>query len=180
MNKHNSTTMDLNKDKLDSIQSIITTAALLFGAWVGWSKFITGRVFHHRIDPAIAATVTLKNGVPQLLVTAKVTNIGQSKIDLKHNGCYLVVKSSPSRSPLPVTETPEWFRQRTVDVFSGQKQLESGEVLEEQAMFTLPAGNYSAFRLELRFESKPNIWQANFKGKVWGINTIVTPDATPV
>jgi len=127
--------MDL-KDIVGIVSSVVTLlATILAGGWA-YYRFVKGRVFKPRLTLTASARRFRANGTEYVLSTIELSNVGLSKIDI-HGAdlrvCSLSGKAVPERVTVPQRH---WLRTRRV--LLAHSWVESGEVLREQNLLTLP------------------------------------------
>ena len=96
----------------------------------------------------------------QLLATARVKNVGFSKVPIKQKGTGLRIFSPITGRPTSDILSVEWKHEGTFPVFEAHQWIESSETIEDQLLVTLPEGHSGIYRLELRLTSGRIVWKA--------------------
>jgi hypothetical protein len=144
-------------ERISSIlENIITIIALALGAMVGYFKFIKGRVYRPRIEPAVTGRIEKLNGLTMLVVHSEAKNVGNSKIslgpssglDIFFDGVRLFPKGG---QPLSIA-TVKWQEPISFRVFRDHHWVESGETIREEQMFSLSSPDLTAVKVALHLE----------------------------
>jgi hypothetical protein len=115
-------------------------------------KWFRGRLYHTRLE--VIVTGSFVSPYPsQLLATARVKNVGLSKVPIKQKGSGLRILSAISIQPTADVLSIEWKHEGTFPVFEAHEWIESNETIEDQLMLTLPEAHPGTYRLELHIVS---------------------------
>jgi hypothetical protein len=139
--------LQVTETVVNVFQALVTGAAVLGGAIWGYFKFVKGRTFSRRIEPAVAGEVTRRGGVVSVITTVTAKNIGASKIDIEPRYCALRVLAYRSGGEVGLGPV-SWTRLATLPVLAPHVLLEPGEPIGEQVLFEVPDHQYVAFKLE--------------------------------
>jgi hypothetical protein len=154
--------MDWSK-RIDILSKLFTIAAIVVGGIWSYLKFIRGQLFAIRLKPKVEGKYIFIGESKHLLVTVQLTNaaaspVNLSKVIIRHEGSGLSVFTYNVRDYRPETHNVNWDRLATFPVFELHQWVEAGEEIKEQRLVPLPAGDYVAFKLELRIVSKSYVW----------------------
>jgi hypothetical protein len=142
-------------DKIfDIFSKLLTMIALVLGAIVAYFKFVKGRIYRPRIEPAITGKFAEVNGISFVLIEIILKNVGTSKISLDQSSgldiCLDEIRKLPVNPAerLPI-ETAEWQEPKSFKVFQDHKWIESGETIREEKMFAI-SPDVAAAKLSLQ------------------------------
>ena len=150
--------------QIDTLSKIFTILAIVIGGVWSYLKFIRGQLFAIRLEPKVEGKyISDDSERNHLLVTVQLRNtaaspVNLSKVILAQNGSNLEVFTYEARDYRPESHSIKWNSLVTFRVFEPHQWVESGEEIKEQRMVPLPAGDYLAFKLDLRIVSKNNAW----------------------
>jgi len=140
------------KDIVDVLSKAITAlATILAGGWA-YYRFVKGRVFHPRLTLTANAQQLRAETTTYLLSTIELSNVGLSRIDIKAatlRVCSLSAEAIPGIAVLP---NRVWLD--TSRVILAHTWIESGEVIKEQTLLTLPLGHRSSVVIDFRVVSQ--------------------------
>ncbi len=165
----------MSDPRIEIIDLVMKGLALIIGA--GWTvlTYLRGRTFKPRLEPMILGSIFPSNGIMCLSITAKLKNVGLTKIPIIQRGTAIRIfayKPDPG-----VTGAVEPSRIATLEVFSDHEWIEPGEQVENSRVFLLPTTTtpIRAVHLKLRVVSRTNKAKP---GIVW-ISDQVIPFADP-
>jgi hypothetical protein len=138
---------------------LVQIAAIIVGAIAAYMKWFRGRLYHTRLEASVAGSI-VEASPSQLLVTARLKNVGFSKVLIKQEGSGLRVFSAMPEEPIPAMLRVEWKREGTFPVFKEHQWIESSETIEDQLLVILPKGHPETYRLELWASSGGIVWKA--------------------
>lgn len=136
------------KDIVDVVSNIVTAiATILAGVWA-YYRFVKGRVFEPRLILTAQARRLRIQATEFVLSTVELSNVGLSRIDLDTATVRLC---SLSGDGVPdAVSVPERVWLDTCQILLAHSWIESGEVLTEQNLLTLPADHGSPILLDFR------------------------------
>jgi hypothetical protein len=138
---------------------LVQIAAIIAGGIAAYMKWFRGRLYHTRLEPSVVGSI-VETSPSQLLVTARLKNVGFSKVLIKQEGSGLRIFSAMPEEPIPEMLRVEWKREGTFPVFKEHQWIESSETIEDQLLVTLPEGHPRTYRLELWVSSGGIVWKA--------------------
>lgn len=136
------------KDIVDVLSSAVTAlATILAGAWA-YYRFVKGRVFTPRLTLTVDARQSRIDAAAYVVATLNVANVGLSRVEIESATLRV---SSLALEPVAggVTE-PRRVWLDTTRVLLAHSWIESGEVLKEQAMVTLPLDHRAPVVVDFR------------------------------
>jgi len=140
------------KDFVQIFSSFVTAlATILAGVWA-YYRFVKGRVFTPRLTLDVKARRVCIQGVAYLLSTLEVSNVGLSRINIESADlrvCSLVGNAGSDGASIPRRVSLGTF-----NVLLAHSWIESGEMLKEQTLITLPADHNSAVLIDFRVVSE--------------------------
>ncbi len=149
---------------LDILSKAFTILAIVVGGIWSYLKFIRGQVFATRLEVKVDAKVISNNETRHLLVSSQLRNVAASpvnlsKIIIQQRGSGLMIYTCAAQNHYDaVTNNVEWNRVATFPVFESIQLVRANDQVTEQSLFTLPKGNFVAFKLVLRIVSKGYAW----------------------
>lgn len=143
-------------ERISSIlQNTTTIVALFLGGAVGYFKFVKGRIYRPRIEPAVSVRVARRNdGIAFLVIHSEVKNVGHSKIALGASSGIDVQldngESLPGESGrrLPI-QSIRWKKPTSFPVFREHDWIESGETIREEMMLALSGEDLMSVKVAL-------------------------------
>ena len=153
--------MEELKTVLDVIQKAFTIAGILIGGTWAYYKFVKGRVFGTRLEPALSGKALLAEKVTYLVVTITLKNVGLSKVDVEPKGTALRVSTHKALSGLNESLEAEWRHVATFSIFANHRWIEPGETITEDRVIAVPGDNHFAFLLEMRVVSHRLSFETN-------------------
>jgi len=143
--------MDI-KDIVEIGSKIITAlATILAGGWA-YYRFVKGRVFKPRLTLTASARRLRIQGTEYVLSTIQLSNVGLSRIDI--DGATLRVCSLSGRAVPELVTVPKRVWLDTSKVLLAHSWIESGEVLREENLLTLPLDQGFPILLDLRIVAR--------------------------
>jgi len=136
----------------DFIETIFKVIGLVVGGLFAYWKFFMGRIFHPRLEPAVAATTRTEGGKVFLTASCKLKNVGLVSVDLdKRKSALRVLVATLDSAPQKVQEV-RWPKVSafTANVFEHHEWIEGGESIEDAHLFTMPHVASQVYRVELR------------------------------
>ena len=124
------------KDIVEIVSKIITALATIFAGGWAYYRFVKGRVFKPRLTLTASARRFRIQGTEYVLSTIELSNVGLSRIDIE--GATLRVCSLSGKAVTKVLSVPQRVWLDTSRVLLAHSWIESGEVLREQSLITLP------------------------------------------
>lgn len=154
--------MDWSK-QLETLSKIFTILAIVVGGIWSYLKFIRGQLFAVRLEPKIDGKYISDGKKNHLLITVQLKNaaaspVNLSKVILRQDGSAIRVFTYDASDNSTETQSVNWNRLTTLSVFEQHQWVETGEVIKEQRLISLPPGHYLAFKLDLRIISKNHQW----------------------
>jgi hypothetical protein len=133
---------------LDQTEKFVHIVAIVVGGVWAYFRFVRGRVYHSRLEPALSGR-TFQAGDKSFLVgIASLKNVGASEVDILQEGtgvrvfcCDMLVESKPTR-------LAGWTRIRTLSVFEQHDWVEAGETIADTFLVVLPSHTV-AVKLEM-------------------------------
>jgi hypothetical protein len=144
---------------LEDWTRLVQVTAIIVGAIAAYIKWFRGRLYQTRLEISVVGSL-VEASPSQLLATARVKNLGFSKVPIKQEGSGLRIFSAMPTEPIPEMLSVEWKREGTFPVFQEQKWIESSEAIEDQLLVTLPEGHPRTYRVELWLASGGSVWKA--------------------
>jgi hypothetical protein len=154
--------MDWNT-QLDIFSKAFSILAIIVGGIWSYLKFIRGQVFAIRLEVKVDAKVITNNKINYLLVSSQIKNIAVSPVNLSkviihQRGSGLRIFACGAQEYEAVPNNIECNLLGTYPVFESVNWVSASDQVTEQRLFTLPKGNFVAFKLELRIVSKRYTW----------------------
>jgi hypothetical protein len=149
--------------QIDTLSKIFTILAIVIGGVWSYLKFIKGQLFAVRLEPKVEGKYVSDGERNHLLVSVQLRNtaaspVNLSKVILTQDGSGLEVFTYEARDHRPESHSVNWKSLVIFRVFEPHQWVESGEEIKEQRLVPLPAGDYLAFKLNLRIVTKKNAW----------------------
>ena len=141
---------------LDYTDKLVKISAVIVGGIWAYVKFIRGRVFHTRLEPAVSGRILREGKAEYVLARVKLKNVGASKVDIQQAGTALRVWAC---NLLEGASGITWTRTHTLTIFERHGWIEAGECIEDTLFVSLPA-NVVVVKLDLRIVSKKIEWNA--------------------
>jgi hypothetical protein len=136
------------KNVVDIVSKVVTAlATILAGGWA-YYRFIKGRVFVPRLTLAVTSRCLCIDGTDYVMSRIHLANVGLSKIDI--DSSTLRVCSLVGRPVAGAVTTPQRVWLETRNVLLAHSRIESGEVLNEQNLLTLPLGDRSPILIDVK------------------------------
>ena len=150
------------KDLVEVANTLIAMAAVIVGGLFAYFKFLRQRVFHARLESAVAVSrYQQPNGREFLNIVARIKNTGLAKVDLQIDRSALRVFTAIPPSPTAVDEVT-WKRLVTLDVPNRHQWIEAQEHIELGWLVALPVeSKEAAYRSELRLVGASSEWYAD-------------------
>ena len=128
------------KTVVETVQSAVTTVAVVVGAVWTYFKFIRGRTFRPHVQTQIDASWLPETADVGLIhVRIQVTNIGQAKVELDPDATGLYVSRMADKQTSPPSETRWDDYDVAYDLFSSHQWIEPGELVTDDLLIRLPA-----------------------------------------
>jgi hypothetical protein len=137
----------------------VQTLAIIIGGVWAYLKFVRGRVFKPRLEPAISAKSFVHNNCVYVLITSTLRNVGLSRIILKQEGTGIRILSAESHGS-SIVGSLTWDHQASFSVFEKHKWIEPGETICDKRLVTLQMGHWIGLRLELEVYAGEVAWYA--------------------
>ena len=144
---------------LDQTDKIVKITAVVVGGVWAYLKFIRGRIYYTRLEPAITARAFCKDGTDYLLATVSLKNVGAAKVDIEQKGTALRVFGCDIYAPKSALRPVTWSRLKTVSVFEEHAWIEASEIIQDSLLFVLPP-NQIAVKVQLRIVARKLEWSA--------------------
>lgn len=136
------------KDIVDVVSHIITAlGTILAGGWA-YFRFLKGRVFKPRLTLTANARQLRVQATDYVLSTIELSNVGLSRIDI--DAATLRFCSLPGSALAKTVSVPQRVWLDTCQVLLAHGWIESGEVLKEQHLLTLPLNHRSSILIDFR------------------------------
>jgi hypothetical protein len=145
-------------DIADVLEKGVRTLGIVVGGLWAYFKYFKGRIYRPRLELQALAKVIRSGEDRHLLVTAKLKNVGLSKVEVEQKGTAIRVLRWNPKSDAEGRILSVWDRIRTVSVFEHHHWTESGETIGDQKLFAVPPDSRVAFRVELRIVSRKKEW----------------------
>jgi hypothetical protein len=138
---------------LDELQKAVAVAAVLVGGAWAYFRFVRFRTLKKRVEFNFDwATAILEQGRVAGVLTVKLTNKGNTQIELRkdqHYRCPLTCSLIPNRPQsepwIPVTLYPDDLSP-TGFIFKAHKRIEPGETIDDVAVLSLDASSSIAIQ----------------------------------
>ena len=142
-----------NWEKLSNIlQNVFTMSALVLGGIISYFKFVKGRIFSPRLEPAIKGRFREVDGCRFLIISAELKNVGASKVSIDSSSGFDIsfdeCASIPEGDRLPIEEVV-WRPPVSYRVFESHEWIESGETIREERVFSIKSDVIAA-RVDLQ------------------------------
>jgi hypothetical protein len=131
-------------------EKTLTALGIFVGAVWAYYKYVRGRTFRNRLEMSISGTYT--EGVPNLVLTIELKNIGASDIHLRQQGTAAVIEMLNNGEPTETAGPQEG--PIAVKILEDHEWIESSETISEQHFVRLPSPIPQALRLRLRVVSQ--------------------------
>jgi hypothetical protein len=136
------------KDIVDVVSKIITAlATILAGGWA-YYRFVKGRVFKPRLTLTAKARQLHIRTTEYVLSTIELSNVGLSRVDI--DSATLRVCSLLGNAIAETVSVPQRVWLDTCRVLLAHRWIESGEVVNEQNLLTLPLNHSSPILIDFR------------------------------
>jgi hypothetical protein len=147
---------------VDTVKGICETLAILAGGAWTYLNYFRGRVYKPRLECSVDASVEKHSGHPFLRISARVRNIGLSRVPIQQEGTALLIYSASIETRTPSFPSLVRWNEPVAafDVFTGQKWVEPSEPLAESLMVALPHGNALTHKVALKVVSGEIWWTA--------------------
>jgi hypothetical protein len=145
---------------LANLEKAFTIVAIIVAGLWAYFNYFKGRIYRPKLKPEITGIAVPEGDQHHLLITANLTNIGISKVDLQQRGTALRIYSCHKLDGINKVKSAEWIRVATYSVFENHGWIEAGETIEEQRLVSLPIKQEIAFQFALRVVSKKIEWNA--------------------
>jgi hypothetical protein len=138
------------KDGAATVQSAVSTVAIVVGAvWV-YFKFIKVRIYRPRLETSISARVLRIAEASFLLVSLSMKNVGSGKAQLRQVGTGLMLQTLDTGASVAPLRKLKWHEGHVLPVFTEHAWLESSEVVGDELLLCMPVPGVQLVRAELR------------------------------
>jgi len=168
------TTLAGYKDGFLAAQSLLTMVALVLGGAWAYFKFINGRVFAARLEPAIKGQLVRGRDHHFIVVTVFIKNVGLSRVDLNIQKSTIEVLAYPADNYLPEFHGAFLEELGVTRAMVLHHWIEPSECVTEERILALPPGRVLAVELRLRMLARERRW---VKAIEWNAVSIVRPEA---
>jgi hypothetical protein len=160
---------------LDIIDVTLKGLGLVVGAAWTVLTYLRGRTFKRRLEPVILGSIFSSGGGVCLSITAKLKNVGLTKIPISQKGTG--IRISTYHAEPGITGAIDPTRIATLEVFRQHDWIEPGEQIEDSSVFLLPStsAEMEAVHLSLIVVSRT---RKSKPGIVWNGDAVI-PLADP-
>jgi hypothetical protein len=147
---------------LDIVDIALKGLGLVVGAAWTVLTYLRGRTFKRRLEPVILGSIYSSRGAVCLSITAKLKNVGLTKIPITQRGTGIRILTYQAEPGTSGAIDPTHIA--TLEVFRQHDWIEPGEQIEDSSVYLLPstAARIQAVHLSLSVvsrtrKSKPDI-----------------------
>ena len=142
---------------LTRAQTIVQILALVLGGGWAYFRYVKGRTFKPRVEPAVSGTIFERNDDRFIVVTVSLKNVGLSRVPIQQEGTFLSV--STCQESTGAFLDMKWSDPLGFALFTEHAWIEPGEPIEDKAAFQLPSDQI-AVRLKFHLVSTKLRWSA--------------------
>jgi hypothetical protein len=139
---------------------LVQTAAIIVGGIAAYIKWFRGRLYETRLEISVVGSL-VEASPPQIVATARLKNVGLSRVPIEQAGSGFRVFSAIPTQPQSELLSVGWKREGTFSVFQQHGWIESNETIEDQLLVTVPEGRQGTYRIEVWVASKGIVWKAS-------------------
>jgi hypothetical protein len=173
-------TWEISEKFSATVQNAATTAALVVaGVWT-YYLFIKGRALKSRLEPRVAGEIISIDTKKYIRISAELTNVGSSKVEITREGLYLDVfaqrahrQISPENAAKLKVLSTRWEEPPSLFyVLTRHEWIEPTETIRDQVLVEVLTSDSVAFRIDFVIFAS---------GMRWTTTSIVSPktsDAT--
>ena len=142
-------------------KDLLTILALIGGWLIAYYKFFRGRTFHPRLELDVSADVMDVERQTMIRVTVKLKNVGLSRVVLNHEASALwIFVRDREDFPPDFSMAPDWTKVGAFSVLDEHGWIESGETIEGQYVYSLPAERATMAKATVQLAAKKQNWKA--------------------
>jgi hypothetical protein len=161
------------KDPVETLEHLVTIAAVVLGGAWAYFKFVRGRVFTTRLEPTVAGRMVQAGNARFAVVTVSIHNVGLTRVDIDKARSTVEVLAYPPGNYLPEFHNAFLDTLGVIRAVAHHAWIEPDECVVEEHVVALPAQPLLALRLQLRvLQQRRAVW---LPGVEWNAVAIVTP-----
>src|ERR1700722_998994 len=147
---------------VETIKGVCEILAILVGAAWTYLNYFRGRIYKHRLECSVDASIEKHAGHTFLRAAVRIRNIGLSRVPIEPKGTALLLYSIPAQDQAPSFPSHvEWEEPvAAFDLLAGRKWVESSEAVAEALMVALPRSDASTYKVTLKVVSGEIWWTA--------------------
>jgi len=147
---------------VEIVKNVFETLAILIGAAWTYFNFFRGRIYKHRLECSVDASIERQTGHSFLRAAVKIRNIGLSRVPIDPKGTALLLYSITAEDQSPSFPSHVQWKEPVAafDLFSGRKWVESSETVAEAIMVALPRSDASTYKVTVKVVSGDIWWTA--------------------
>ncbi len=161
MNKilHKTKAENMNFDWFDLFDKFVKNLALIGATWLAYRKFFKGRVYKVKIEPSLSYTVRQNGETTELLVTARIKNVGIFSAPLPKGGVPLQI-FVPQKTQKTMMQDVKWadFDMPFILFADNHNTIESGETVSEDILLSIPSDVPKALKLHMTVITPGENW----------------------
>jgi hypothetical protein len=147
---------------VEIIKNIFECLAILIGAAWTYFNFFRGRIYKHRLECSVDASIENQAGHSFLRAAVKVRNIGLSRVPIESRGTALLLYSIATEEQTPSFPSHVQWKGPVAAfaLFSGRQWVESSETVSESLMVALPRSAATTYKATVKVVSGDIWWTA--------------------
>lgn len=150
-----------------TLQNVATVAALLVaGVWT-YYLFIKGRVLKCRLEAKVAGELICFNTKRYICISAELTNVGSSKVEIPREGLYLDVFAQGAHPEISAEDaasvkvlSTKWEPLLPFDVLTRHEWIEPTETIRDQVLVEILTSDSVAYRIDFVIYASGMRWMA--------------------
>ena len=147
------------KNIAEFIQSVLTSAAILVSGLWAYFHYFKGRTYRPRLEPTIACRLIPRDRGVHLLLTARLRNVGLSRVDIQQRGTAVELYATEDGPAGGDPRTVEWDLLATFPVFEDHRWIEPAETIDDVRLVGVPGVDHLAFMVAIRLVAKKISWR---------------------
>ena len=150
-----------------TLQNFATVAALgVAGVWT-YYLFIKGRVLKPRLEPKVAGEMISIDSKKYICISAELTNVGSSKVEIPREGLYLDVFAQGAHPEISADDaarfkvlSTRWEPLLPFDVLTRHEWIEPTETIRDQVLVEILTTGSIAYRIDFVIFASGMRWMA--------------------
>ncbi len=141
------------------VQSVLTSVAICLSGFWAYFHYFRGRTYRPRLEPSITCKLIPREGGVHLLLTARLRNVGLSRVGIQQQGTALQLYSTKEEPAGADPLTAGWDLLAAFPVFEDHRWIEPGETIDDVRLVGVPGIDHLAFKVAIRLVAKKTSWK---------------------